>query len=64
MIRARNWAVRHADYLTSLGCQMPGISPFISFIALDFLAVWSDQIERAVFLRAVDLFRLDVDLIF
>ncbi|HEV7881101.1 IS1634 family transposase, partial [Bradyrhizobium sp.] len=32
--------------------------------ALDFLAVWSDQIERAVFLRAVDLFRLDVDLIF
>jgi hypothetical protein len=32
--------------------------------ALDFLAVWSDQIERAVFLRAADLFRLDVDLIF
>jgi transposase len=31
---------------------------------LDFLAVWSDQIERAVFLRAADLFRLDVDLIF
>src|SRR3954465_10691511 len=31
--------------------------------ALDFLAVWSDQIERAVFLRAADLFRLDVDLI-
>jgi len=29
-----------------------------------FLAVWSDQIERKVFLRAVDLFRLDVDLIF
>jgi transposase len=32
--------------------------------ALDFLAVWSDKIERAVFLRAADLLRLDVDLIF
>jgi hypothetical protein len=32
--------------------------------ALDFLAVWSDAIEREVFLRAADLFRLDVDLIF
>jgi Transposase DDE domain len=32
--------------------------------ALDCLAVWSDQIERDVFLRAADLFRLDVDLIF
>jgi len=32
--------------------------------ALDFLAVWSDEIEREVFLRAADLFRLDVDLIF
>src|SRR6201992_1048198 len=32
--------------------------------ALDFLAIWSDQIERAVFLRTADLFRLDVDLIF
>src|SRR5208283_1259006 len=32
--------------------------------ALDFLAVWSDRIERAVFLQAADLFRLDVDLIF
>lgn len=32
--------------------------------ALDFLAIWSDEIERAVFLRAADLFRLDVDLIF
>jgi hypothetical protein len=32
--------------------------------ALDFLAVWSEAIERAVFLRAADLFRLDVDLIF
>ncbi len=32
--------------------------------ALDVLAVWSDEIERDVFLRAADLFRLDVDLIF
>jgi hypothetical protein len=32
--------------------------------ALDFLAVWSDEIERDVFLRTADLFRLDVDLIF
>ena len=32
--------------------------------ALDFLAVWSEEIERDVFLRAADLFRLDVDLIF
>jgi hypothetical protein len=32
--------------------------------ALDFLAAWSEEIERAVFLRAADLFRLDVDLIF
>src|ERR1700759_3045376 len=32
--------------------------------ALDFLVVWSDEIERDVFLRAADLLRLDVDLIF
>ena len=32
--------------------------------ALDVLAVWSEEIERDVFLRAADLFRLDVDLIF
>ena len=32
--------------------------------ALDFLAVWSDAIERDVFLRSADLLRLDVDLIF
>src|SRR4051794_36732264 len=31
--------------------------------ALDFLAVWSDEIERDVFLRSADLLRLDVDLI-
>src|SRR5271166_5558736 len=34
------------------------------YLALDFLAVWSDRIEREVFLQAADLFRLDVDLIF
>ena len=32
--------------------------------ALDFLAVRSEEIERDVFLRAADLLRLDVDLIF
>ena len=32
--------------------------------ALDFLAVWSDEIERDVFLRSADLLRLDIDLIF
>src|ERR1700720_395498 len=32
--------------------------------ALDFLAVWADEIEREVFLKAADLFHLDVDLIF
>jgi transposase len=32
--------------------------------ALDFLSVWTDEIEQAVFLQTVDLFRLDVDLIF
>lgn len=32
--------------------------------ALDFLAVWAEEIERDVFLKAADLFRLDVDLIF
>src|SRR4051812_15370095 len=32
--------------------------------ALDFLAIWSEEIERDVFLRSADLLRLDVDLIF
>ena len=32
--------------------------------ALDFLTVWSDRLEREVFLKTADLFRLDVDLIF
>ncbi len=32
--------------------------------ALDFLTVWAEQIERDVFLKAADLFRLDVELIF
>ena len=32
--------------------------------ALDFLVVWSEEIERTVFLRSADLLRLDVDLIF
>jgi transposase len=32
--------------------------------ALDALSVWSDEIERDVFLHTADLLRLDVDLIF
>jgi hypothetical protein len=32
--------------------------------ALDFLAVWAEEIEREVFLKTADLFNLDVDLIF
>ncbi len=32
--------------------------------ALDLLTVWAERIERDVFLKAADLFRLDVDLIF
>jgi hypothetical protein len=41
-----------------------GLSVDQLYRALDFLAVWSDRIEREVFLQAADLFRLDVDLIF
>jgi hypothetical protein len=41
-----------------------GIAVDQLYRALDFLAVWSDAIERDVFLRAADLLRLDVDLIF
>ena len=41
-----------------------GIAVDQLYRALDFLAVWSDEIERDVFLRAADLLRLDVDLIF
>jgi hypothetical protein len=32
--------------------------------ALDFLAVWADEIEREVFFKTADLFNLDIDLIF
>jgi transposase len=32
--------------------------------ALDVLAVWAPEIEQEVFLKAADLFKLDVDLIF
>jgi transposase len=41
-----------------------GIAVDQLYRALDFLAVCSDAIERDVFLRAADLLRLDVDLIF
>jgi Transposase DDE domain len=41
-----------------------GLSVDQLYRALDFLAAWSDEIEREVFLKTADLFRLDVDLIF
>jgi hypothetical protein len=44
--------------------QAAGIAVDQFYRALDFLAVWSDEIERDVFLRAADQLRLDVDLIF
>ena len=44
--------------------EAAGIAVDQLYRALDFLAVWSEEIERAVFLRTADLFRLDVDLIF
>jgi transposase len=44
--------------------EAEGIAVDQLYRALDFLAVWSDEIERDVFLRAADLLRLDVDLIF
>jgi hypothetical protein len=44
--------------------EASGIAVDQLYRALDFLTVWSDEIERDVFLRAADLLRLDVDLIF
>src|ERR1700760_2213731 len=44
--------------------EAAGIAVDQLYRALDFLAIWSDEIERAVFLKTADLFRLDVDLIF
>lgn len=44
--------------------EAAGIAVDQLYRALDFLAVWSEEIERAVFLKTADLFRLDVDLIF
>jgi hypothetical protein len=44
--------------------EAAGLAVDQCYRALDFLAVWAEQIERDVFLRAADLFRLDVDLIF
>jgi hypothetical protein len=44
--------------------EADGIAVDQLYRALDFLAVWSDEIERDVFLKAADLLRLDVDLIF
>ncbi|MBV9116238.1 MAG: transposase, partial [Acetobacteraceae bacterium] len=44
--------------------EAAGIAVDQLYRALDFLAAWSEEIERDVFLRAADLLRLDVDLIF
>jgi hypothetical protein len=44
--------------------DVAGLAADQCYRALDFLAVWADEIGREVFLRAADLFRLDVDLIF
>lgn len=44
--------------------EASGLSVDQLYRALDVLAVWAEEIERDVFLRAADLFRLDVDLIF
>jgi len=44
--------------------EAEGIAVDQLYRALDFLAAWSEAIERDVFLRAADLLRLDVDLIF
>ena len=44
--------------------EAAGIAVDQMYRALDFLAIWSEEIERAVFLKTADLFRLDVDLIF
>lgn len=47
------------------GCRKPRASPSTRlYRALDVLTVYSEEIERDVFLRAADLLRLDVDLIF
>jgi hypothetical protein len=44
--------------------EAEGLSVDQLYRALDFLVVWSEEIERDVFLQAADLFRLDVDLVF
>src|SRR5271167_3873135 len=44
--------------------DVAGLAVDQCYRALDFLAVWAEEIEREVFLKAADLFRLDVDLIF
>jgi hypothetical protein len=44
--------------------EAAGLAVDQCYRALDFLAVWAEQIECDVFLKAADLFRLDVDLIF
>ena len=63
-------ANRLDDPISELACaerwlpDAAGLAVDQCYRALDVLAVWSDEIEREVFLKAADLFRLDVDLIF
>lgn len=44
--------------------EAAGLAVDQCYRALDVLAVWAEEIERDVFLKTADLFRLDVDLIF
>jgi transposase len=44
--------------------EAEGIAVGQIYRALDFLAVWSEELERDVFLHAVGLLQLDVNLIF
>ena len=53
-----------AQRLDDPGSKAKDLTLYQFYRALDFLAAWSEEIERAVFLRAADLFHLDVDLIF
>src|SRR3954464_9228329 len=69
-------AQRLDDPASKLGCAtrwlpdiawLPEAGPLAVdqlYRALDVLALWSEEIERDVFLRSADLLRLDVDLIF
>ncbi len=69
-------ANRLDDPVSKLGCaerwlpditwlpDAAGLAVDQCYRALDFFTVWAEEIERDVFLKAADLFHLDVDLIF